>query len=62
MNTGRAVKNAEVFSKEEELKLWKLGRYSGRAFSTEFALVVFFLNGKNLYLRGGDEHRSTKLS
>ena len=61
MNVGTVVKHAEVFSKDEEVQLWEtgtLGIHSPQALLN----AVFFLNGKNFCLRGGDEHRSLKLS
>ena len=55
------TKSAETFSKEEENELWEtgiLGIDSPKALSW----AVFFLNGKNLYLREGKEHKNLKLS
>ena len=61
MNIGTVVKHAEVLTKEEESMLWEtgtLGMHSPRALLN----AVFFLNGNNFCLRGGEEHRSLKLS
>ena len=61
MNIGIVVRQAEVFTKEEESTLCEtgtLGMHSPRALLN----AVFFLNGKNLCLRRAKEHRSLKLS
>ena len=51
----------EVFTNEEEDLLWTSG-----ALSTDTPLgllrAVFFLNGKNFCLRGGEEHRNLRIS
>ena len=55
------TKTSEAFSKEEEDRLWSSG-----ALSTEtpkgLLRAVFFLNGRNFGLVGGDKHRQLKLS
>ena len=58
---GAVVKHAPLITKEEESLLWKRGILGDH---TPLALVrtVFFMNGKNLCLRGGKEHRDLKLS
>ena len=58
---GRKVKHAELITKEDENKLWatgEMGRDSPRALQN----AVFFCNGKNFCLRGGEEHRNLKVS
>ena len=47
---GSDTKSAEVITKDEEAQPQALFR------------AVFFLNGRNFCLRGGDEHRRLKLS
>lgn len=58
---GSSSKAAEVFTREEENELWSKGILG---VNTPKALLraVFFLNGKNFCLRGGEEHRSLKIS
>ena len=58
---GRKVKNAELISKADENKLWRSGVL---VTSTPRSLfnTVFFYNGKNFCLRGGEEHRQLHLS
>ena len=51
----------ETFSKEEENRLWESG-VLGVDNPTTLLRAVFFSNGKNFCLRGGDEHRNLKLS
>ena len=60
MNIGTRVKHTEIFTKEESI-LWESGTLG---LQTPMALLntVFFLNGKNFCLRGGEEHRSLKIS
>ena len=58
---GRQVKHSEIISSEEEEKLWssgQLGTETPRALQN----AVFFYNGKNFCIRGGEEHRNIKLS
>ena len=58
---GSESKHAEIISKEEEDMLWKsgvMGTHSPQALFN----AVFFFNGKNFCLRGGQEHRGLKLS
>ena len=58
---GACVKHADVLSREEEQLLWGssvMGVDGPRA----LANAVFFVNGKNLCLRGGHEHHQLKLS
>ena len=58
---GRRVKHAEVISKEEEDRLWRQN-CMGAAAPRGLLNAVFYLNGKNFCLRGGEEHRNVKLS
>ena len=55
------TKTSEAFSKEEEDRLWSSG-----ALSTEnpkgLLRAVFYLNGRNFGLVGGDKHRQLKIS
>ena len=54
-------KQAGLLTFEEENRLWELGILSAE---TPLSLLnaVFVLNGINLVLRGGQEHRGLKLS
>lgn len=58
---GSTSKEAEALTKDEEESLGESG-----VLSTEnlkgLLRAVFFLNGKNFCLRGGEEHRQLKLS
>ena len=58
---GAEVRHAEVFSKEDEDKLWESGTIG---VTNPLALVraVFFYIGKTLCLRGGQEQRELKPS
>ena len=58
---GTTKKQAEIVSFEEEEELWSKGVFST---SSPIALLraVFFYNGLNFTLRGGEEHRQLKLS
>ena len=58
---GSSSKRAEIFTKEEECQLWEKGAL-GTSTPKVLLRTVFFLNGKNFCLRGGDEHRSLKFS
>ena len=58
---GKRVKHAEVITKLEEESLWSqsiLGTSSPHALLNS----VFYLNGKNFCLRGGEEHRKLCVS
>ena len=55
------MKYAEVICKDEENRLWDSGIMSAR-FPSALLNAVFYSNGKNFCLRGGDEHRRLKLS
>ena len=58
---GAKVKHAAVISYEEESALWDRGVVG--AHSTKALLnAVFYMNGKVLCLRGGQEHKNLKLS
>ena len=54
-------KESEVLSKDEEKQRWEGGVLECNSPKALFR-AVFFLNGKNFCLRGGDEHRSLKFS
>ena len=58
---GIKVKHAEVITGEEEMKLWSSGEM---ALDTPVALqnAVFYTVGKFFCLRGGQEHRSLRIS
>ena len=58
---GAESKNAEVFTKEDEERLWTSGTLPVDM-PKGLLHAVFFLNGKNFCLRGGIEHRQLKLS
>ena len=56
---GANSKHVQVISEEEEELLWEnriMGCHSPRA----LVRAVFYLNGKNFCLRGGEEHRELK--
>lgn len=53
--------SAQPFTKEDENKLWEQGIMGTRS-PASLLQAVFFYNGKNFCLRGGEEHRSLKLS
>ena len=61
MNVGAEIKHAEVFTKEDESLLWESGTL-GLNSPQALLHAVFYLNGKNFCLRGGEEHRSIKIS
>ena len=50
------MKHAEVFTKEEEQALWEKGTL-GTTSPKSLLNAIFFFNGKNVCLRGGEEHR-----
>ena len=58
---GAVRKQAEVIGYAEEQQLWESGTLST---DTPVGLfnAVFYYNGLNLILRGGDEHRALKIS
>ena len=58
---GSSSKAAEVFTREEENELWSRG-ILGVNNPKALLRAVFFLNGKNFCLRGGQEHRGLKIS
>ena len=58
---GSDTKSAEVITKDEEVQLWEKGLLGTNSPKALFR-AVFFLNGRNFCLRGGDEHRRLKLS
>ena len=55
------TKRSEGFSKEEEDRLWSSGALSTET-PTGLLRAVFFLNGRNFGLVGGEKHRQLKLS
>ena len=58
---GANPRKTEVFTKADEEVLWQKGVLG--AHSPESLLQsVFFLNGKNFHLHGGDEHRFLRIS
>ena len=58
---GSSSKSAEVFTEDDQRNLWEKG-VLGRENPKSLLRTVFFLNGKNFCLRGGEEHRALKLS
>ena len=58
---GAEKKAAKPFSKEEEQQLWSSGAL-GLQDPLSLQHAVFYYNGKNFCLRGGNEHRYLKLS
>jgi len=58
---GAFTKEAEIISIEDEQVIWQknvMGTHSPKA----LLYAVFFANGKNLCLRGGQEHHTLKIS
>ena len=58
---GSQSKSAEIFTKVDQKKLWD-DEILGLENPKSLLRAVFFLNGKNFALRGGEEHRQLKLS
>ena len=58
---GCEPKHSEVITKEEENLMWMTGILGTEA-PRQLLRTVFYLNGKNFCLRGGQEHRDLKLS
>ena len=58
---GAEVRHHEPFTPEEENVFWEKGIF-GTDSPTALQNAVFFYNGKNLCLRGREEHRSLKRS
>ena len=58
---GAEVKHATLITPEEERMLWEQG-VLGTDCPKSLLRAVFYLNGVNLCLRGGGEHRNLKLS
>ena len=58
---GNDSKHAELVSKDEERQLWDAG-VMGTSDPKSLLRAVFYFNGKNFCLRGGQEHRCLKLS
>ena len=58
---GAEKHSAKPFTKQDENKLWEQG-IMGTCSPTSLLRAVFFYNGKNFCLRGGEEHRNLKLS
>ena len=55
------VKHATLITLEEERMLWEQGVLGADCLKS-LLHAVFYLNGVNLCLRGGSEHRNLKLS
>ena len=60
-NVGTNVKHAEPFLDEKEDQLWLTG-VLGIDSPKALLIAIFYLNGKNFCLRGGEEHRRLALS
>ena len=58
---GRKVKHAEIITKDEENQLWESGEL-GTKTPRSLQNAVFYYNGKNFCLRGGEECRQLKVS
>ncbi len=58
---GAEKHSAEPFTKGDENKLWELGIMDAHS-HTSLLRAIFFYNGKNFCLRGGEEYRTLKLS
>ena len=58
---GKQIKHAEIFTSDNEVKLWESG-VVGLSTPTSLQNAVFYTIGKMFCLRGGQEHRSLKLS
>ena len=58
---GADVKHTSIVSKEEENTLWEQGIIGANS-PASLLHAIFFYNGKNFCLRGGNEHRSLKIS
>ena len=58
---GSEKNSAQPFTKEDENILWEQGVLGTRS-PASLLRAVFLYNGKNFCLRGGEEHRSLKLS
>ena len=58
---GSGSKHAEIVTKVEENQLWEAG-VLGTTDPKTLLHTVFYLNGKNFCLRGGQEHRELKIS
>ena len=57
---GCDVKHTAVFTESEENALWEAG-VLGEDSPNALIRFVFFLNGKNMCLRGGQEHQDLRL-
>ena len=58
---GTSIKHSEIFTKEEEQSLWESG-ILGTSNPKSLLNAVFFVNGRNFCLRGGEEHRRLAIS
>ena len=58
---GAQKHSAEPFTVNDENKLWSLS-VMGTHSPLTLLRAVFYYNGKNFCLRGGEEHRNLKLS
>ena len=61
LGIGTTKRQAEIITKDEEEKLWESGVLSSDS-PAGLLRAVFYLNGLNFVLRGGDEHRRLKVS
>ena len=58
---GTSINHTEALTEDDERKLWDRGVLNVDT-PTGLLNCVFFYNGKNFCLRGGEEHRNLKLS
>ena len=58
---GSEKHSAQLFTKEDKNRLWEQGVMGTRS-PASLLRAVFFYNGKDFCLRGGEEYRSLKLS
>ena len=60
-NIGTSVRHAEPFTKAEEQMLWEKGILDTSTLKS-LLNAVFYMNGKNVCLRGDEEHRRLSIS
>ena len=58
---GTNRKQVEIITRDEEEKLWQVQILSSES-PKSLLRAVFYLNGVNFVLRGGNKHRSLKIS
>ena len=58
---GTSINHTEALTEDDECKLWDSGVLNVDT-PTGLLNYVFFYNGKNFCLQGGEEHRNLKLS